>query len=118
FTVLVDAISDCQRAGLVRSEEPAADLALTAWSGVHGPSASSSTGCSTGRWLKSPRWSREICSSASARDRGDDLRRRTITPLFFSKAEGFRGPRKGEAFPEGTNVHALGPDCARVSGEK
>ena len=39
FNLLVDAISDCQRAGLVRSEEPPADLALTAWSGVHGLSA-------------------------------------------------------------------------------
>jgi AcrR family transcriptional regulator len=39
FNMLVDAMSDCQRAGLVRSEEPAADLALTAWSGVHGLSA-------------------------------------------------------------------------------
>jgi AcrR family transcriptional regulator len=36
FNVVVDVISDCQRAGLVRSEEPAADLALTAWSTVHG----------------------------------------------------------------------------------
>lgn len=36
FNLVVDAISDCQRAGLVRSEEPAADLALTAWSSVHG----------------------------------------------------------------------------------
>src|SRR5437867_12650530 len=34
--------------------------------------------------------------------------RPTITPFFFSKAEGFRGQRKGEAFPEGTNVHAPG----------
>ncbi len=39
FIMLVDAISDCQRAGLVRSEEPAAELALTAWSSVHGLSA-------------------------------------------------------------------------------
>lgn len=39
FNMLVDAISDCQRAGLVRSEESAADLALTAWSSVHGLSA-------------------------------------------------------------------------------
>ena len=39
FNVVVDAISDCQRAGLVRSEEPPADLALTAWSSVHGLSA-------------------------------------------------------------------------------
>ena len=37
--VVVDAIADCQRAGLVRSEEPAADLAVTAWSTVHGLSA-------------------------------------------------------------------------------
>ena len=37
--IVVDAIADCQRAGLVRSEEPAADLALTAWSSVHGLSA-------------------------------------------------------------------------------
>ena len=39
FNVVVDAISDCQRAGLVRSEEPPADLALTAWSSVHGLAA-------------------------------------------------------------------------------
>ncbi len=39
FNVVVEAISDCQRAGLVRSEEPPADLALTAWSSVHGLSA-------------------------------------------------------------------------------
>lgn len=39
FNVVVDAISDCQRAGVVRSEEPPADLALTAWSSVHGLSA-------------------------------------------------------------------------------
>ena len=39
FNLLVDAISDCQRAGLVRSEAPAADLALAAWSSVHGLSA-------------------------------------------------------------------------------
>ena len=39
FNLLVGAISDCQRAGLVRTEEPAADLALTAWSSVHGLSA-------------------------------------------------------------------------------
>ena len=39
FNLLVDSISDCQRAGLVRTEEPAADLALTAWSSVHGLSA-------------------------------------------------------------------------------
>ena len=39
FKMLVDAISDCQRAGLVRAEEPAADLALIAWSSVHGLSA-------------------------------------------------------------------------------
>jgi AcrR family transcriptional regulator len=37
--LVVNVISDCQRAGLVRSEEPAADLALTAWSCVHGLSA-------------------------------------------------------------------------------
>lgn len=37
--MVVDAIADCQRAGLVRSEEAAADLALTAWSSVHGLSA-------------------------------------------------------------------------------
>ncbi len=36
FNVVVGVISDCQRAGIVRSEEPAADLALTAWSTVHG----------------------------------------------------------------------------------
>ena len=39
FNLLVDSISDCQRAGLVRTEEPAADLALAAWSSVHGLSA-------------------------------------------------------------------------------
>ena len=39
LTMVVDAIADGQRAGLVRSEEPAADLALTAWSSVHGLSA-------------------------------------------------------------------------------
>ena len=39
LNMLVDAISDCQRGELVRSEEPAADLALTAWSSVHGLSA-------------------------------------------------------------------------------
>jgi len=39
FKMLVDAISDCQRAGLVRADEPAADLALIAWSSVHGLSA-------------------------------------------------------------------------------
>ena len=37
--MVVDAIADCQRAGLVRSEEPAEDLALHAWSTVHGLSA-------------------------------------------------------------------------------
>ena len=35
FRMLVDAISDCQRAGLVRSDEPQ-DLALACWSSVHG----------------------------------------------------------------------------------
>src|SRR5437867_9845907 len=39
FGTVVDAIADCQRAGLVRSEEPAEELALTAWSAVHGLSA-------------------------------------------------------------------------------
>ena len=39
LAMVVDAIADCQRAGLVRSEEPAPDLALTAWSSVHGLSA-------------------------------------------------------------------------------
>jgi AcrR family transcriptional regulator len=39
FNVVVDVIAGCQRAGFVRSEEPAADLALTAWSTVHGLSA-------------------------------------------------------------------------------
>jgi len=39
LAMVVDAIADGQRAGLVRSEEPAADLALTAWSSVHGLSA-------------------------------------------------------------------------------
>ena len=37
--LLIDAIADCQRAGLVRTEEPAADLALIAWSSVHGLSS-------------------------------------------------------------------------------
>ena len=35
FDLLVDAISDCQRAGLVRLEEPE-NLAISAWSSVHG----------------------------------------------------------------------------------
>jgi hypothetical protein len=39
LAIVVDTIAGCQRAGLVRSEEPAADLALTAWSSVHGLSA-------------------------------------------------------------------------------
>ena len=39
FNMVVDAVSDCQRAGLVRSEVTAVDLALTAWSSVHGLSA-------------------------------------------------------------------------------
>ena len=39
LAMVVAAIVDCQRAGLVRSEEPAEDLALTAWSSVHGLSA-------------------------------------------------------------------------------
>jgi len=39
FNMVADVISDCQRAGLVRSEDPAEDLALTAWSSVHGVSA-------------------------------------------------------------------------------
>ena len=39
LAMVVAAIADCQRTGLVRSEEPAADLALTAWSSVHGLSA-------------------------------------------------------------------------------
>jgi AcrR family transcriptional regulator len=39
LNMVVDVISDCQRAGLVRSEDLAADLALTAWSSVHGVSA-------------------------------------------------------------------------------
>ncbi len=34
--MVVEAIADCQRAGLVRTEVPAADLALIAWSSVHG----------------------------------------------------------------------------------
>ena len=38
FRVLHDTIADCQRAGLVRSGEPQ-DLALAAWSTVHGLSA-------------------------------------------------------------------------------
>ena len=36
FNTVVEAIADCQRAGLARTEEPAANLALTAWSSVHG----------------------------------------------------------------------------------
>jgi hypothetical protein len=36
FNTVVKAIAHCQRAGLARTEEPAADLALTAWSSVHG----------------------------------------------------------------------------------
>ena len=39
LAMVVDAIADCQCAGLVRSEEPAAHLALAAWSSVHGLSA-------------------------------------------------------------------------------
>ena len=39
LAMVVAAVVDCQRAGLVRSEEPAEDLALTAWSSVHGLSA-------------------------------------------------------------------------------
>lgn len=39
FNVVVGVISACQDAGVVRSEEPAADLALTAWATVHGVSA-------------------------------------------------------------------------------
>ena len=39
LALVVEAIADCQRAGLVRSEEPAEDLALHAWSTVHGLSA-------------------------------------------------------------------------------
>ncbi len=38
FRLLVDAIADCQRAGLVRGEDPE-ELALSAWSMVHGFSA-------------------------------------------------------------------------------
>lgn len=38
FRMLVEAISHCQRAGLVRSGEPE-ELALTAWASVHGVSA-------------------------------------------------------------------------------
>ena len=36
FDVVVEAVADCQRAGLVRQDEPASDLALFAWSTVHG----------------------------------------------------------------------------------
>jgi AcrR family transcriptional regulator len=36
FNTVIEAIADCQRAGLARTEEPAADLALTAWASVHG----------------------------------------------------------------------------------
>src|SRR6266850_2649537 len=39
LAMVVAAIADCQRAGLVRAEEPAEGLALTAWSSVHGLSA-------------------------------------------------------------------------------
>jgi AcrR family transcriptional regulator len=41
--------SDCQRAGPARSEEPAANPALTAWSCVHGLPALLVDGCSTSR---------------------------------------------------------------------
>ena len=39
FDTVVDTIAECQRAGVARSEESAADLALTAWSSVHGLAA-------------------------------------------------------------------------------
>lgn len=39
LAMVVDAIADCQRAGVVRQEEPAEDLALHAWATVHGLSA-------------------------------------------------------------------------------
>jgi AcrR family transcriptional regulator len=39
FDIVVQTIADCQRAGLARTEEPAEDLALTAWSSVHGLAA-------------------------------------------------------------------------------
>jgi AcrR family transcriptional regulator len=39
FDLVVRAIADCQRAGVARTEEPAEDLALTAWSSVHGLAA-------------------------------------------------------------------------------
>src|SRR5262252_1762951 len=39
FDIVVQAIADCQRAGVARAEEPAQDLALTAWSSVHGLAA-------------------------------------------------------------------------------
>lgn len=39
LAMVVDAIAGCQRAGLVRDDEPARDLALMAWSCVHGLSA-------------------------------------------------------------------------------
>ena len=38
FTLLVDAIADCQRAGLAREGDPG-EFAVTAWSTVHGLSA-------------------------------------------------------------------------------
>ena len=39
FDTVVDTIAECQRAGIARSEESAADLALAAWSSVHGLAA-------------------------------------------------------------------------------
>jgi len=39
LAMVIDAIAECQRAGLVRDDEPARDLALMAWSCVHGLSA-------------------------------------------------------------------------------
>jgi len=39
FDTVVDTIAECQRAGIARSEESAEDLALTAWSSVHGLAA-------------------------------------------------------------------------------
>ena len=39
LTIVVDAIAECQREGLVRADEPAAELALIAWASVHGLSA-------------------------------------------------------------------------------
>jgi len=56
FNTVVEVIGDCQRAGLARTEEPAADLALTACSAFTASPSSSSTECWTGRSRTWPRW--------------------------------------------------------------